>query len=332
MKLFDDCWTAIVHILNVLSLTSWSGKFATEQPLQGSVLVNHPSEDYPIFHPPNGPEDFRCEYPEMPGWKSCSTPTNRKCWLKKGKEEYNIRTDYENTKITPKGIVRKYSLELSNMTLTGDGFKNPYGKVFNQSYPGPWIRACWGDTLEINVTNHLKWNGTTIHWHGIRQLHTMEMDGVNGVTQCPIAPGDSMLYKFHASQYGTTWYHSHYALQYADGLLGPLTIFGPSSANYTDAVDPLLMTDYGHKSAFAKFYREIRTDVVPGGPPTMESILLNGTGMFPSIDTDSPMLIKPGPYHCSAEEAKAGNCTDPASHSLYNTTFTKVSAKGMRLL
>jgi FtsP/CotA-like multicopper oxidase with cupredoxin domain len=35
------------------------------------------------------------------------------------------------------------------------------------------------------------------------------MDGVNGVTQCPIAKGDVVTYKFRALQYGHTWYHSH---------------------------------------------------------------------------------------------------------------------------
>lgn len=65
-------------------------------------------------------------------------------------------------------------------------------------------------------------NGTSIHWHGIRQLNSMHMDGVNGVTQCPLAPGDSFTYSFKALQYGTSWYHSHYSVQYADGLVGPL--------------------------------------------------------------------------------------------------------------
>lgn len=49
----------------------------------------------------------------------------------------------------------------------------------------------------------------------------MEMDGVNGVTQCPVAPGDSFVYRFNLTQYRTSWYHSHYSLQYEDGLLGP---------------------------------------------------------------------------------------------------------------
>lgn len=40
----------------------------------------------------------------------------------------------------------------------------------------------------------MKYNGTSIHWHGIRQNQTMHMDGVNGITQCPIAPGDYFVY------------------------------------------------------------------------------------------------------------------------------------------
>lgn len=79
-----------------------------------------------------------------------------------------------------------------------------------------------GQTLNITVVNNLKENGTSIHWHGIRQNGTMDMDGVNGITQCAIAPGSSFTYSFKAVQYGTSWYHSHYSVQYADGLQGPL--------------------------------------------------------------------------------------------------------------
>ena len=50
----------------------------------------------------------------------------------------------------------------------------------------------------------------------------MPMDGVNGVTQCPIAPGDSFTYSWKAQQYGSSWYHSHYSVQYADGAVGPM--------------------------------------------------------------------------------------------------------------
>ena len=53
------------------------------------------------------------------------------------------------------------------------------------------------------MTNKLENNGTTVHWHGIRQYGTPESDGVPGVTQCPIAPGESMTYSWQATQYGS---------------------------------------------------------------------------------------------------------------------------------
>lgn len=169
----------------------------------------------------------------------------------------------------------QYWLVVDNKTINGDGIDNPYGKVFNQTYPGPWIKACWGDLIRVHVTNKLRYNGTTIHWHGIRQNGTMEMDGVNGVTQCPIAPNDTFTYEFRALQYGSSWYHSHYSLQYADGLAGPITIFGPSSAHYDEAKDPILITDWNHRSAFQEWERELT-----GVPtrPQMNSILMNGIG------------------------------------------------------
>ncbi len=77
----------------------------------------------------------------------------------------------------------------------------------------------------------MKHNGTSIHWHGIRQWKTMHMDGVNGITQCPVAPQDSFNYTFRSMQYGSSWYHSHYAVQYADGATGPLV----SSSNISSS-------------------------------------------------------------------------------------------------
>lgn len=59
----------------------------------------------------------------------------------------------------------------------------------------------------------------------------MHMDGVNGVTQCPIAPGDSFSYTWRAMQYGSSWYHSHYSVQYADGAVGPIVSLGSFAAS-----------------------------------------------------------------------------------------------------
>lgn len=96
-------------------------------------------------------------------------------------------------------ILREFWLEIQNITLAPDGQARQV-QCFNGTIPGPAIIADWGDDIVIHVTNGLEYNGTAIHWHGIRQLGTSEYDGVPGVTQCPISPGDELTYKFHADR------------------------------------------------------------------------------------------------------------------------------------
>ena len=123
-----------------------------------------------------------------------STPNDRGCWLKGPGSNYSITTDYE--KFIPKGITRKYYLNVTQYPMNVDGVMNFDSKAFNNSYPGPWIQACWGDDIEVTVENLLNFNGTGVHWHGIRQFGTNEEDGVSGVTQCPVAPGQSYAPKY----------------------------------------------------------------------------------------------------------------------------------------
>jgi len=225
-----------------------------------------------------GPKGLACQYPDMKGYKSCHGPDNRDCWLQKKNKVIGINTDYEDVDAIPVGITRKYYLEVGEEPIYPDRVVMEHGKVFNRTYPGPWIEACWGDWIEVKVLNGLRWNGTSIHWHGFRQLGTSHQDGVNGVTECPIAPGDSYTYRFRAMQYGSAWYHSHYGLQYGDGLLGPITVYGPSTANYDtdESFRPILMTDWNHRSVFEEWPSELKT----GNAPQMTNILLNGTGQF----------------------------------------------------
>jgi laccase len=86
-------------------------------------------------------------------------------------------------------------------------------------------------------------NGTAIHWHGIRQLGTNPNDGVPGVTECALAPGQTRTYEFQATQYGTSWYHSHYLTQYGDGIRGPIIIHGPATANYDVDMGTVMVDD-----------------------------------------------------------------------------------------
>ncbi|KAI9758556.1 MAG: hypothetical protein M4579_003048 [Chaenotheca gracillima] len=314
MKFLESCWTVWAHLLNTLTGSPWDDSLSPH--LQVPLTPQHPvvQGHSPIFKPPNGDpsSNFKCNYTAMGSdWVDCSTATDRSCWLKgPGGAKYDLKTNYE--KEFPTGRLRQYYLNITEMALSPDGVLNPDGKVFNEQYPGPWIQACWGDTIEITVENNLRHNGTAIHWHGIRQLQSMEMDGVPGVTQCPIAPGQKSTYKFRAMQYGTSWYHSHYSLQYGDGLLGPLTIYGPSSAPYDEAIDPLLISDWRHRSAFKDFYLELGQGK---GLPEMNSILLSGKGV----------------YNCTAEDILSGStCGTPSSK--YSLTFEKGTKYLLRLI
>jgi FtsP/CotA-like multicopper oxidase with cupredoxin domain len=76
--------------------------------------------------------------------------------------------------------------------------------------PGPEIRVRQGEPVRIVVENKLN-EETTVHWHGIRL--PIGMDGVPGVSQPPIKPGESFAYEFTPPDAGTFWYHPH-----ADGL------------------------------------------------------------------------------------------------------------------
>ncbi len=147
--------------------------------------------------------------------------------------------------------------------------------TFNGTTPGPAIIADWGDNLIIHVTNNLAVNGTSIHWHGIRQLNNTEMDGVPGVTQCPIAPGQTYTYKFQATQYGSTWYHSHFTTQYGDGLLGPLIINGPATADYDEDLGMMFLSDWSHQTI-----DQLWDIAKQGAPPTLSTGLINGTNTF----------------------------------------------------
>lgn len=104
----------------------------------------------PIFKPPSAPlegpgSDIQCNYTKMVGFTNCSTPTNRACWLTNGIYTYDINTDYEDSNKTPIGIHRNYTLNLTDSWVNADGINFTYASLFNNSYPGPWIQACWGD-------------------------------------------------------------------------------------------------------------------------------------------------------------------------------------------
>ncbi|PRQ03913.1 multicopper oxidase family protein [Enhygromyxa salina] len=90
---------------------------------------------------------------------------------------------------------------------------------YNGSTPGPTIEAVEGDRLRIYVSNRLP-EPTTVHWHGL--ILPNGMDGVSGLNQAPIAPGQTFMYEFTVDRPGTFMYHPHYdeMTQIALGMAG----------------------------------------------------------------------------------------------------------------
>ena len=124
----------------------------------------------------------------------------RSCWG----NGFSISTDFD-TKWPTTGKTRIYNFEITNTTCNPDGSGARTCLLVNNQYPGPTIVADWGDMIQVNLKNSMQSNGTGLHFHGIRQLGTTSMDGANGLTECPLAPGDSKTYTFQATQYGSTW-------------------------------------------------------------------------------------------------------------------------------
>lgn len=94
---------------------------------------------------------------------------------------------------------------------------------YNGRVHGPTIEAVEGDRVRIYVTNRLD-APTTVHWHGLYLPNGM--DGVGGLTQRSIAPGETFRYEFELKQHGTFMYHSHHdeMVQMAMGLMGMIVV------------------------------------------------------------------------------------------------------------
>src|SRR5690606_19501090 len=80
--------------------------------------------------------------------------------------------------------------------------------AFNGQVPGPLIHVQEGDELEVTVNNLTTLNHS-VHWHGTYQTGSWRSDGVPGVTQKAIEPGESYTYRFIADKPGSLWYHCH---------------------------------------------------------------------------------------------------------------------------
>ncbi|KAK3322850.1 multicopper oxidase-domain-containing protein [Apodospora peruviana] len=244
---------------------------------------------------PNAVIDLLPRQTIIPGGRPCgqNNATNRGCW----KNSWNISTDYEVSN-PPAFNTRNIDFHITNVSnwLGPDGVRKP-AMLINNQFPGPTVEADWGDYIQVNVYNDMQDNGTSIHWHGIRQFGESNQDGANGVTECPIPPGSMKSYTFHVTQYGTSWYHSHYSNQYGNGVVGSLIVHGPASANYDIDLGPYMMSDYYWETADRL---TLKAELVANGaPPDSDNILFRGKAVHPTGTGGSydRLTLTPGKKH-----------------------------------
>jgi FtsP/CotA-like multicopper oxidase with cupredoxin domain len=134
------------------------------------------------------------------------------------------------------------------------------------------------------------------------------MDGVSGITQCPIAPGGSFTYRWRATTYGSSWWHGHHALQYGGGLWGPMVIHGPSHVKYDIDLGPITLSDYYHSS-----YEEVAKNAISNSTdfkvwvPHSDNHLINGKNN----------------YNCSMSKA-SNKCETNAARAQFKFSAGKV--------
>ncbi|KAI6352163.1 hypothetical protein MCOR25_009522 [Pyricularia grisea] len=213
--------------------------------------------------------------PRASGPCAGNTATTRSQWC-----EYSVDTDY-NSVVPDTGVTREYWLELTDVQVAPDG-RQRSAMAINGSIPGPTLFADWGDNVIVHLTNNLdpsENNGTSMHFHGIRQNYTNQNDGVSAITQCPTPPGSTVTYKWRATQYGSSWYHSHWALQAWQGMLGGIIINGPATENYDEDLGMLFLNDWDIHTVDQLYYK-----AQTSGPPTLDQGLINGTNVFNSSE------------------------------------------------
>jgi manganese oxidase len=153
---------------------------------------------------------------------------------------------------------------------------------YNGQAPGPTIEAVEGDRVRIYVTNRLP-EPTSVHWHGL--LLPSGMDGVSGLTQKPIPPGETFKYEFALRQHGTQMYHPHYdeMVQGAMGMMGmfvihPRTPTGPR----VDRDFAIMLTEWAIKAGASKPDPSVMTDF---------NVLTLNSKVFPAT---APLVVKVG--------------------------------------
>ncbi|KAK3411649.1 hypothetical protein EUGRSUZ_I00383 [Eucalyptus grandis] len=197
--------------------------------------------------------------------------------------------------------IRRYKWDVKYEFKSPDCYKKLVITINGRS-PGPSILAQQGDVVVVEVTNGLVTENLAIHWHGIRQIGSPWSDGTEGVTQCPILPGDTFTYRFVVDRPGTYLYHAHYGMQRVAGLYGSIRVSLPDGMAEPFAYDydkSIILNDWYHKSTYEQAAGLSSIPFGWVGEP--QSLLIQGRGKFNCSKLASPTL---DPTACNATSSE----------------------------
>lgn len=178
----------------------------------------------------------------------------------------------------------EYNFSIGYFVASPDG--SPVNILgINNQIPSPTINVRQGDTLVVNVVNNDPIHSHSLHWHGLSQKGSSEMDGVVGITQCGLPPSRSMTYRFNITDSpGTYWYHGHSGLTKngARGIAGMLIVRPKEGSEdvhgdlYTEE-NELFLQDWSHDSPNDHYMKSL------GGlhPPVAQSADAHNVALYP---------------------------------------------------
>ncbi|KAH5293476.1 hypothetical protein HBI12_229350 [Parastagonospora nodorum] len=200
-----------------------------------------------------------------------------------------------------------FKLELTWRKGAPDGHERDMIFI-NGQYPGPLLDIRQDDWVEIEVVNLMPFS-TTIHAHGITQMHTPWSDGTPDISQRAIQPNATFTYRWQADEYGSYMYHAHSRGQIEDGAYGPIIIRPKEGipkpfdqidgAKYEELyaaeqdVQPVMLTDWRHRTSEQTWNDQLASGVESAA--CMDSVLVNGRGAAECLSRqDIEKFMHPG--------------------------------------
>ncbi|KAK4508911.1 uncharacterized protein ATC70_013534 [Mucor velutinosus] len=177
--------------------------------------------------------------------------------------------------------IRKFYFNITLAQLNPDCNASFISPVINGQFPAPAIHVVKNDIIQLHIYNDPSHNfSSSIHIHGIRQYSSNRFDGVAGITQMAIAPGETFVQAFQVlNQTGTFYYHAHVGVQ-DDTLQGPFIVHETQEHLENHAKNEIILhwTEWWHQSFHDRFDYYMGPQFIGDGGP--DSVLLNGRSIY----------------------------------------------------